>query len=188
MNWLDTQTKEILQRVHGDKTAPPKAAEFGLVLLRKGKDHQRLIDATAQINKCGRQDATLLTSRNTPVVINPGLTEGEALWGQFELICCDSISIFLRSEVIEQNDKSYLYPLFEKVLESAEFKPVAVAITHVPNTEMGKKFVGQFLGESSAVNELPLFLKIPFKKARIMAHWAERVGAQLKLDSDETTA
>jgi hypothetical protein len=43
MNWLDPQTKEILQKVPDEKLAPPKAAEFALVLLRKGPDHQKLI-------------------------------------------------------------------------------------------------------------------------------------------------
>src|SRR6187455_1568221 len=118
MNWLDTQTKELLQKASDEKLAPSKAAEFALVLLRKGTDHQRLVDAIIEINKCSEADAVVLVGRSAPVTINPDMTEEEALWGQFELICCDAVSIYLRSEVIEENDRSYLWPLFKKISES----------------------------------------------------------------------
>ena len=185
MNWLDPQTKELLQKVSDKKLAPPKTAEFALVLLRKGQDHQRLVNAIIQINKCSKSKAVVLASRQTPVTINPDLTEEEALWGQFELICCDAVSIFLRSEVVEQNDKTYLWPLFKKVLESSEFKPAVVSITEIPMTESGEKFVVQFLGGTVARRVLPMTLTIPFKKARIMEHWASRVGAHLKLEASD---
>ena len=84
MNWLDTQTKEILQKVGDQKLAPPKTAEFALVLVRKGQDHQRLINAIVQINKCSESEATILASRRVPATINPDLTEEEALWGYEE--------------------------------------------------------------------------------------------------------
>ena len=179
MDWLDTQTKELLQKVRDEKLAPSKTAEFALVLIRKGKDRQRLINAIIQINKCSEKDAIRLASRITPLTINPDLTEEEAVWGQFELICCDAVSIFLRSEVLEQNDQSYLGPLFKKALESEEFKPATVSITEVPNTESGEKFIEQFMGSPLTT---PATLTIPFKKARIMEHWATRVGVRLKFD------
>jgi len=181
MNWLDTQTKELLQKVRDDKLAPPKTAGFALILLRKGKYYQRLIDAIVQINKCSRSEADILARRETPVTINYDLTEEEALWGQFELICCDAIGIFLRSEVIAQNDKTYLWPLFKKVLESSEFKPTNVSIVEVPKTESGEKFVEQFLGVVPEKWIFPVTLTMPFKKARIMEHWAGRVGARMRL-------
>jgi hypothetical protein len=184
MNWLDTQTKELLQKVRDEKLAPPKTTEFALVLLRKGQDHERLVDAITQINKCNKSDAVVLASRQIPVTINLDLTEEDALWGQFELICCDAISIFLRSEVMEQNDRSYLWPLFEKVLQSSEFKPATVKITEVPETESGEKFVGQFLGEVPVKRVFPVTVTMPFKKARIMEHWATRVGASLKIEAE----
>ena len=122
MNWLDTQTKALLQNVQDKKLAPPNPAEFALGV-RKGPDHQRLVDAIVEINKCSEADAAALASRSVPVTINPDLSEEEALWAQFELICCDAVSIFLRTEIIEQNDRSYLWPLFEKLSESSEFRP-----------------------------------------------------------------
>jgi hypothetical protein len=185
MNWLDTQTRELLQKVHDDKLAPPKTSEFALILLRKGQDHQRLLDAIIQINKCGESEAVVLAKQETPVIINPDLAEEEALWGQFELICCDTISIFLRSEVMEHNDKSYLGPLFKKVLNSSEFKPAMISILEVPQTESGQKFVEQFLGGVPVKRVFPMTLMMPFKKARIMEYWAGRVGAQLRLNESE---
>ncbi|HTY86916.1 MAG TPA: hypothetical protein VMB80_05575 [Candidatus Acidoferrum sp.] len=180
MNWLDTQTKELLQKVPDEPLAPSKTAEFALILLRKGQDRQRLVNAIIEINKCSKPTATILVEKSTPVTINPDLTEDEAIWGQFELICCDAISVFLRSEVVAQNDQSYLWPLFKRVLESREFKPATVSITEVPNTESGRQFVSQFLAGSQT---MPVTLSVPFKKARIMEHWAARVGVQLRLDS-----
>ncbi|MEO8429546.1 MAG: hypothetical protein ABI651_20830 [Verrucomicrobiota bacterium] len=81
MNWLDTQTKELLQKVRDEKPAPSKTAEFALVLLRKGPDHQRLVDTIMEINKCSEVDAAVLSGRSTPVTIDPDLTAEEALWG-----------------------------------------------------------------------------------------------------------
>ena len=177
MNWLDTQTRELLQKIDDEKLAPSRAAEFGLVLLHKGPDRQRLVDAVIEINKCSEADAAVMASRPTPITINPGLTEGEALWGQFELICCDAVSIYLRSEVLEQNDRSYLWPLFEKVSESPEFKGTTVTINRVPATEPGEKFLDQFVGRSARKRTFPMTLTVRSKKARIMLHWATRIGA-----------
>ena len=186
MNWLDTQTKDLLQKVCDEKLAPPKTAEFALVLLRKGPGFHRLAEAIMEINQCSEAEAAALASGQSPVTINFDLTEEEALWGQFELISCDSISIFLRSEVIAQNDKSYLWPLFKKVLESSEFRPTSVSILQVPATESGDKFLEQFVGKSAIRRDYPLRLLIPFKKARIMEHWASRVGVKIKLEVPNT--
>ena len=182
MNWLDPQTKELLQKLGDEKLAPSKTAEFALVLLRKGPDQQRLVDAIVEINKCSEADAVVLASRATPVTINPDLTEGEALWGQFELVCCDAVSVYLRSEVIEENDQTYLWPLFKKVSESSEFRPATVTVTEVPATEAGEKFLEQFAGSSALGRAFPVKLTVPFKKARIMEHWASRVGARMKME------
>jgi hypothetical protein len=188
MNWLDTQTKELLQKVPDERPAPPKTGEFALVLIRQGQDRQRLEDAFIEINKCSKSAAAMLADGVMPVTINLDLTEEEALWGQFELICCDAISVFLRSEVVAQNDRFYLWPLFKKVLESPEFKPVAVNVARVPETESGEKFVEQFLGAVPVKRVFPMTLTMPFKKARIMEHWATRVGAELSVEMTEAKA
>ena len=183
MNWLDTETKELLQKVQDEKLAPPKTAEFGLVLVRKGNDYNRLTRAVVQINKCSERDAAKLASSQPPVVINPDLTEGEALWGQFELICSDAISLFLRSEVLEQNDRAYLDKLFNQVSHSDEFKPCTICLVEVPQTDAGEKFITQFLGRAPS---FPATVTVPFKKGRIMEHWARRVGAKVILRSNES--
>ncbi len=178
MNWLDTETKSILQKEHDPKLAPSKAVEFGLVLLRKGVDQERLVRAVRRINESTEAEAAELVHSPVPVTINPGLTEGEALFGQFELICCDAISAFVRSEVLfEQHQHKYLQDVFQRVLESPEFRPTRVKVLDVPATESGQKFLDQFVGLATLGRAKSVW--VPFKKARIMKHWAARVGARV---------
>ena len=186
MNWLDTQTKELLQRTSDDKLAPAKTAEFALVLLRKGPDRHGLVRAIKRINDCGESDAVSLASRRTPVTINHGLTGQEALWGQFELICCDSVSAFLRSEVVQHDDRFYLWPLYKNILDSPEFRPATITILHVPATESAERFMDQFLVGSR--RRFPVTLRVPYRKARIMRHWARRVGGQVRLGTSNAQA
>jgi hypothetical protein len=181
MNWLDTQTKEILQKEHEPKLFPPKVAEFALVLIRKGQNHARMVRAVSKINECSERDAAALLNRSTPITINPDLTEEEALMGQFELICCDAISAFVRSEVLERNQGAYLQSVFDAVSHSAEFRPTTVNVAEVPQTEAGEKFIDQFFGGRVAPQVFPLALEVPFKKARIMKHWAGRIGAEIQI-------
>jgi hypothetical protein len=195
MNWLDTETKAILRKAHEPKSAPPKAAEFALVLIRKGTDHQRLVRAICRINECGESEAIALSRLLAPVTINPGLNEAEALFGQFELICCDAVAAFVRSEVLlEQDQKDYLQALFQRVLQSPEFKPTRIDVLDVPAIDSGEKFVDQFLGiplpgQQRRVSRFLVW--VPYKKARIMKHWAARIGAQVQCeaiqDSNEET-
>ena len=182
MNWLDTQTKEILQKVIEPKLAPPKTAEFTLVLVRKGKDHGRLVRAIYRINECDELQAVKLAARRTPVRVNSDLTEEDALWGQFELVCCDAVSIFIRSEVLDQMDLAEFQSLIQKTSQSTEFQPTTVTIAEIPRTESGLSFVDQFLGSYEPAKDaaLPSTVIVPFKKARIMQHWATRVGAKLQ--------
>ena len=187
MNWLDTETKAILQREQEPKWAPPEAAEFALVLIRKGTDDQRLVRAIRRVNECSESEAIELSRLPTPVTINAGLNEAEALFGQFELICCDAVAAFIRSEVmLEQGDQQYLHSLFQKVSQSPEFKPTRIDVLNVPATEAGERFVDQFLGnpfpgEEGPIDEFSLW--VPYKKARLMKHWATRVGAQVQCDA-----
>lgn len=187
MNWLDTETKAILEKQHEPRPAPAKAAEFGLVLLSKGSDAQRLVRAVRRINDCPEPEAVALSRMPLPVTVNPGLTEAEACYGQFELICCDAVAVFVRSEVLlAPNQKEYLDAVFRRVLESPEFKPVRIDVIEVPATESGEKFVDQFLGNACPEEKRPIdefSLWVPYKKARIMKHWAARVGAQVQCES-----
>jgi hypothetical protein len=191
MNWLDTETKAILEKAHEPKLTPAKAAEFGLVLLRKGGDNERLVRAICRINDCTDSEAVALSCLPLPVTVNPGLTEAEALYGQFELICCDAVAVFIRSEVLlEQNQKEYLDTLFQRVLQSPEFKLVRIDVLEVLATEAGEKFVDQFLGTSFPGEKRPIdefSLWVPYKKARIMKLWASRVGVRVQCDEVQNT-
>src|ERR1700760_2227511 len=100
MNWLDTETKAILQGEATAKLAPPKVAEFALVLIHKGVERERLVRAVCRINDCNQLQAANLVSRRSPVTIHSDLSEEEATCGQFELICCDAIAAVIRSEVV----------------------------------------------------------------------------------------
>jgi len=187
MNWLDTETKAILQKENQQKWAPPRAAEFALVMIRKGTDDDRLVRAIRRINDCSESEAIELSRLPTPVTINPGLNEAEALFGQFELICCDAVAAFIRSEVLlEQAEQAYLHSLFQRVSQSPEFKPTRIDILEVPATDAGDRFVDQFLGVAlvgEKTRATRLSVRVPYKKARIMKHWAARVGAKVRCDA-----
>ena len=186
MNWLDTQTQELLQQEPPLKLAPPKAAEFGLVLLQKWVSQQRLVRAICRINNCSESDAAHLLRQPAPVTVNPDLAYEDALVGQFELICCDTPAAVLSSEVLEHGDTSYLTSLLQKISRSPEFRPCSMTVIAIPRTEDGKKFADQFLGiDGRGLEELafPFRDEAPFKKARIMKHWAARIGARLEYES-----
>ena len=165
MNWLDTETKAILRKEDESKLTLTKTAEFALVLIRKGTDDERLVRAIRRINECSESEAVELVGLPKPVTINAGLTEAEAYFGQFELICCDAIAAFVRSEVIlQQDDYVYLRGLFEKVAQSPEFRPTEVEILEVPSTEAGEMFVDQFLG--SAVQSESFSLRCSLQESK----------------------
>lgn len=178
MNWLDTETKSILWKEPEPKLAPPKAGEFALVLLKEGKDFKRLVRAIQRTNKCSEREATDLACSRLPYVVNHGLTEAEALYGQFELICCDSISAFIRSEILN-GDEEYLQTIYTQILASPEFRPVMIEVSGLPETEAEHRFFDQFLGLATLPTK-KFSVLVPFKKARIMHHWATRIGAQIK--------
>src|SRR5437899_8827358 len=144
MNWLDTETKAILQPEDEPPLSPPKVAEFGLVLGYWGTNRERLVRAVCRINACSRSAALTLLAQPWPVTVKSDLTEEEATLGQFELVCCAGIAAVVRSEVAEQADREYLKDLLQSVSRSPEFRSVTVTIDHVPMTEQGERFVDQF--------------------------------------------
>ena len=191
MNWLDTETKAILQREDDPRLSPPKVAEFALVMGYKGVDRERAVRAICRINDCSRAAAVALVSQRSPVTIDSDLTEEEATLGQFELICCEAISAIVRSEVAEKANREYLADLLRRVSHSPEFKPATVRIDDVPMTESGERFVDQFLGmDLKRLRKLgfPRRFTMPAKKARIMKHWATRVRAQVHDNAAEPGA
>jgi hypothetical protein len=60
--------------------APPKTAEFALVLIQKGT-RQGLIRAIRRINECSESEADKRMRQPSPVTIRDDLTQEEALFG-----------------------------------------------------------------------------------------------------------
>jgi len=172
-DWLDAETKAQLASNPPNKLAPPAVGGYTLVLLERGYNRQRvnrtlaaLIDDPAKLRK------------QSPLVVNTQLSLSDALEAQFELICADSISVFLDDEIFLNASATYLVELFAELRKSPEFEPVRVRVSSVPNDERGARYLEQFFGE--ALN-LPITQIVPRKKAHIMQHWAGKVGAIMEL-------
>jgi len=117
-------------------------------------------------------------------VIRAGLSLDEVIVGQFELISCDAISVFLRDDVAAQASAQYLSDLFARLRASPEFQLVPVEICFLPDCEAAGRFVYQFvspvLAKTLRYNCLIQWKDVVFrKKARMMAHWAGQIGIQM---------
>lgn len=177
--WLDTETKSILRKSPPNKLAPPNTKAFTLVLLSINQHHtDRLVRAIQRISLDSKEQATAQLNQNMPMVLKQGLTESDALLGQFELICCDAISVFVPDDVVKFGTSEYLTELYNNLLHSDEFTGTNVVVNSIPNSESGAEFVDQFL---TSFDKLPTTVTVPFKKARIMIHWGAKIGVELQL-------
>ena len=180
-SWLDTETKAILQKTPPHKLAPPKIKGYTLVLLSIYRRHpERLIRAIQRIRPDTREEAMDRLNQKLPTALKHGLTESDALLGQFELICCDAISVFITDDVIKYGESDYLIDLYNTLLYSDEFAATNVVVDSIPENESGKEFVDQFLG---SLDESVSNVTVPYKKARIMVHWGFKIGAKISLDT-----
>ncbi len=109
-----------------------------------------------------------------PFSVKRGLSHEDASFGQFELISCDSISVILTDEVFDGATQEYLNDLYGRLLQSSEFEIVALRIVFMPRTERGLNFIDQFVGDAPGWQTDEL--RVHRKKARIMKHWATRLG------------
>jgi len=105
------------------------------------------------------------------------------------LVCCDSISVFLKVEVLSSATGAYLARLYSQVQSSSEFEDVIVRVTAIPNTDQGKRIVQQFFGGAEKVSVADgtgysYAGAMMRKKARIMAHWAGKIGAEVTIAGD----
>ena len=181
-SWLDPQTKEILQPQPPERIAPPTLPQYSLVLLEAGGDRARMLRAVRRVNDCDDSEAADLLQRRFPLIVNTDLSHHDALLGQFELVCCDAIGVFISSEVVAMAEPYYLRDLYARLRHSPEFQEAIITVRSVPKTQEGLKFVDQFLGlsETDGVDQgFPVNLPVLQKKARIMAHWASRIGADV---------
>jgi hypothetical protein len=171
---MDLETKAQLADIPPEKLAPPTTSGFTLVLLARGTDRWRVHETLALL--C---DHTAKLSKQCPLVVRTGLSYASALEAQFELICCDSISVFIDDTVFLTASGSYLNELFRQLRASPEFESVSIRLEQVPAGSRGMKFIQQFLGTPP---RLPFKQVVVRKKARIMKHWADKIGAVLLID------
>jgi hypothetical protein len=185
--WLDTETKAMLQQAPPEKYAPSDTGMFTLVLLKKGTSLERLIRALTRIPGVSQARAVEAAASMCPVPVASSLSLADAMLGQFELVCCDSVSVFLRNEVVSAAEYPYLGQLYQQFQQSPEFESVRVLIRSLPQTVSGEHFLDQFLDGADVIPRLVIAgLRsceeiMMRKKARIMAHWAEKIGAEVAI-------
>ncbi len=178
--WLDPETLEMLQREPPDKIAPATLPDYSVVMLEAGEDRERMVRAVRRINDCSDSEARALLSGRLPRVVNPDLSYHIATLAQFELVCCDAMSVIIPGEVIVGAEPAYLKGLFVKLRQSDEFQEVTLRLESLPEGEDGLRFLDQFLGEVGAkARQFPADLRMFRKKARIMAHWGDKIGAEV---------
>ncbi len=139
-------------------------------------DERRSVRAFARILGCSEAAARQSIAR-PPFSVKRGLSHEDASFGQFELISCDSVSVILTDQVIDGATQEYLDELYEELLRSPEFEVVALRIVSVPQTERGLNYIDQFVGNDPTWRTDEL--KVHRKKARIMRHWAEKIGGNV---------
>ncbi|MGA2032217.1 MAG: hypothetical protein ABSG68_08185 [Thermoguttaceae bacterium] len=185
MDWLDTETKALLQRSPPEKLAPPDTATFALVLLAVlGHDRHALMRAVQRAARASAEEAGRILSRRLPAPAKKGLTYVDAQIAQFELICCDAISVIIADEVVEAASAGYLTDLYANLQKIDEFEMVAIRIDLIPDDPRGDEFCDRFL--SGQRPPMPVVMEFMRKKARIMQHWADKIGGRITIVSQGT--
>lgn len=176
--WLDTETKAMLQQVPPQKLAPATTETFSLVVLAfdTAGDHTRYVRAFERVLCTSVPDATRQTGRKPPFVVQRGLTLPAAVLAQFELACCDIISVFVADPVVDDAEPRFLAKFYRTLVHADEFEKVSILLVSVPDSPAGLAFVQQFV--SNDMPALPYEMVAMRKKARIMMHWAKRIGAR----------
>jgi hypothetical protein len=166
MDWLDTETKALLQRSPPEKLAPPDMATFALVLLA--------CDVQQGVAEAWESEADRVRSGRLPVCVKKGLTYSDGQIAHFELLCRDAASVIIADDVVAEAPADYLAGLYEELRRIDEFELVTVLIYSLPDGPIGQEFFDRFLRGRKPALAFPL--KLMRKKARIMQHWAARIG------------
>ena len=181
-SWLDTETKAMLQRLPPSKQAPADTLAFTLVLLSTSECNRNRLLRAAQRIHAGFADRDLpATGARAPFLLRDGLTHADALLAQFELISCDAVSVFIADSVFANAENEYLTELYNCLLASDEFRPTTITIGSLPNSNRADEFVDQFIGYQI---EVPSTITAAYKKARIMNHWANKIGGDVRIRRD----
>jgi len=188
-DWLDTETKGILSGTPPTKLAPADTRAFTLIALsyrlpidpRTRRAIRRIVgDEEIELKRC---------IGTMPRVIKSRLTHADALLGQFELICCNGVSVFLSDEVVRNAGQEYVDELFGALLSSPEFQSTRIRLSKIPDNERAEAFLDQFLDVAPA--EYPADFDMPFKKARIMKEGTDHEtldGQNRRRDGDPLVA
>jgi hypothetical protein len=176
-SWLDTETQAALQKLPPEKLAPATIDTFAVVVLSLGlpNDRVRQFRAFDRVLLTSLQDAERQMTRTPPFVVKRELSLSDALLAQFELVCSDVVSIFLSDDVVANAEPEYLASLYRGVAHADEFQTLSIRISSIPDNDEGRAFAEQFIGPT--VPELPIEIIAMRKKARIMTHWANKIGA-----------
>lgn len=137
----------------------------------------------ASIPGISQEKAASLLSLPCPIPLACDLSITDSVLGQFELVCSDAISLFLKSDIV-QADVEYLNHLCSQCRWSSEFEWIDLNIFSIPRADQGRRFVQQFLGATAALSfdadsNFQFKGQVMRKKARVMAHWAQKIGAKV---------
>jgi hypothetical protein len=183
MDWLDTETKVLLQRSPPEMLAPPSTATFALILLAYAvHDQNLLVKAVQRVAEVSEDRARRLLRVVLPVCVKNGLTYSDAQIGQFELICRDAVSVIISDEVVAEAPADYLADLYAKLRKIDEFEVVIAWIKYIPDSPSGLEFCHRFLSGRMPPPSRPI--ELMRKKARIMQHWATKIGGRMTVASD----
>ena len=116
-----------------------------------------------------------------PFVIRQGLSLDDAIAGQFALACCDCASAFVRDNIVATLADPDFAELFSELSGSPEFNLVDVKIVSIPSNDAGRRCLWQFLGLAVGV-ALPQKLRAMRIKARLLKHFAEKIGGVVEFD------
>ncbi len=150
MDWLDTETKALLQRSPPEKLAPPDTASFSLVLLA--------CDVQQGVAEAWESEADRVRSDRLPVCVKKGLTYSDGQIADFELLCRDAASVIIADEVVAEAPADYLADLYEKLRKIDEFELVTVLIYSLPDSSTGQGFCNRFLRGRKPAPALPIKL------------------------------
>ena len=175
--WLDTETKAVLQKSPPEKLAPATTETFSIVVIDRSfrPIPSRHLRAYYRVLGTSIGDATEILKQTIPFILKRRLTLPDAMLAQFELICCDIISAFVSDTVISNADPEYLSGLWNSLKTGEEFEKQWVTIDNAPENACGADFLEQFVGVQAM--DFPIEITAMRKKARIMQHWAKKIGA-----------
>jgi len=178
--WLDPETKALLDKSPPTKLAPATTEGSPLILLARPEEVTKpLVRAVARVCQSSPEEAKRLLGLELPLGIRSELAYPDAMLGQFELVSADAIAVFIADRVAWGADRDYLDHLFAQLRDSPEFELVETRIELVPETSKGRKFSDQFFGDDQRWRTEPI--RVSRKKARMIEHWTAKIGGKARV-------